>query len=357
MNFQRAAAPNFFYGFAVELHLKQDRADSVIGGREKDEIALDDRAHGVDRFVDGRTEPKTEAHLSRFGFQRNQALAHEAEKVVFSVDDGGHWGCVAGLHSVIFPNDGRFSSPAGLGEALPVVFSDVFPNCFSGGWIEGYHAGIGLAADHSDEESVSEDWGATDSEEGLRHLEIHGRVSHPNFLARFPIQSEQLAFGAEGVATVCREQRRTAGSVVVAEGIHKLTFVAILPKRRAVGGGERFHDFVVSFAVMQNQLAVANGRSAVTGADCSAPYLLWPGTRPVLDQACFVAFAVGGWSQEARPIFAQCGRRCAGQNAKESGKRRCDCERTSFHKREECMRCGRRLSTLDAVRFDFAFSR
>src|SRR5437899_8220392 len=86
-----------------------------------------------------------------------------------------------------------------------------------------------------------------------------------------PVHAEQFAFGPERVTAVFREQRRGAGTVVVAVGIDIMARVTVTPVGLARSRVETFHDFLIANAVVQHQSAAAHRRRAVAGADRLLP--------------------------------------------------------------------------------------
>ena len=113
---------------------------------------------------------------------------------------------------------------------IPCLFADAFPNRFPGVRIECHHAGIRLPPHENNQQITFQNGRAADSEEpeGLTgfligEIEFFEAVTHPDFFPGDEIETEQLAFGSEGVAAILRQKRCAAGTVVVTERIPEIT--------------------------------------------------------------------------------------------------------------------------------------
>ena len=303
MNFQRGAAPGFVEAPVVRLHSEQDGTDFIVSCGDKNQIVHHHRAHRVDRFLDARAEPETGVHVSVGRIQRNQSLSHQTKDLPLAVDRRGYRCRIAGLFVPAFPAHFRFARPAGHRHSLPVLFTDVFPDRFSSPGIERDHAGVGLAADHYDQQVAFEDRRTADAEERGRHFKLLCCIALPDQIAGLQFQADQFALRAERVTAVDGEQRSAARPVIITVGINELAGIAIAPKRFAACGLKAFDHFLISHAMMKHHSFGAHGRRAVPGADFFLPHDRQAVGGPALKQAGFIGNAVAVRAEELRPVF------------------------------------------------------
>src|SRR4051812_38191474 len=182
MNLEGCAAPDWFERFVAGQNLQENRADSIIGGGEKNRIIHDNGTHGIDGIVGTRTEPITKINGAIGGIHGDEALAGEAEKFPLTIYGGGDRGGGAGLfiEAKDLPIDFAFAGPGNHGLTLPIFFADIFPNSLTGFGIKGDDAGIWLAANHNDKEVAFEKGSAADTEKCFGNLPVFASITFPD---------------------------------------------------------------------------------------------------------------------------------------------------------------------------------
>ena len=198
-------APDFGKRFAIPADLEQKRADAVVGAGAENAVAGDHRVRGIHRLIHARAKPATEQNRTVLGIHPNQPLPCEAEQHPFAVHGGQRWRGVAGQFFKTVPAHKRFSGPADGRFTLPRFLADTFPDRFAGVLVERDHCGVRLAADHHDQQITLEHRRGTDAKERLGDLEFLRRLSLPNRLASFHVETVQDTLGAEGEAVLLRE--------------------------------------------------------------------------------------------------------------------------------------------------------
>src|SRR5262249_27318852 len=159
----------------------------------------------------------------------NEPLAHEAEEVFLAMNGRGDRSRVTGLLLPGLPIDFGFAGRTDHWLALPIFFADAFPDGFAGGRVETDDAGVGLAANHHNEQAVLQNRRTANAEECWRNGPIGSGVALPDEFAGFQIEANEFSFSAKCITAVVGQQRGTARAIIVAVRIDEVTGIGVAP--------------------------------------------------------------------------------------------------------------------------------